>query len=76
MEVILLTDVDGILRERSDPSSRISRLTVDEAEALVKDRTVSAGMLPKIAAIASPNRMAGKESSTSINRITTPSARW
>jgi acetylglutamate kinase len=51
-KLILLTDVDGILRERDDPSSRISRLTVDEAEALVKDKTVSAGMLPKIAAIA------------------------
>ncbi len=51
-KLILLTDVDGILRDRNDPSSRISRLTVDEAEALVKDKTVSAGMLPKVAAIA------------------------
>ncbi|MFL6212562.1 MAG: acetylglutamate kinase [Blastocatellia bacterium] len=51
-KLILLTDVDGILRDRNDPSSRISRLTVDEAEALVKDQAVSAGMLPKIAAIA------------------------
>ncbi|HJQ22891.1 MAG TPA: acetylglutamate kinase [Blastocatellia bacterium] len=51
-KLILLTDVDGILRDLDDPSSRISRLTVDEAEALVKDKTVSAGMLPKIAAIA------------------------
>ncbi|HEY9231975.1 MAG TPA: acetylglutamate kinase [Blastocatellia bacterium] len=51
-KLILLTDIDGILRDRDDPASRISRLTVDEAEALVKDKTVSAGMLPKIAAIA------------------------
>jgi acetylglutamate kinase len=51
-KLILLTDVDGILRDCDDPGSRISRLTVDEAEALVKDKTVSAGMLPKIAAIA------------------------
>jgi acetylglutamate kinase len=51
-KLILLTDVDGILRDLDDPSSRISRLTVDEAEALVKAKTVSAGMLPKIAAIA------------------------
>jgi acetylglutamate kinase len=49
---ILLTDVDGILRDRNDASSRISRLSVDEAEALVKSKIVSAGMLPKIAAIA------------------------
>lgn len=51
-KLILMTDVDGILRDREDTASRISRLTVDEAEALVKDRVVSAGMLPKIAAIA------------------------
>lgn len=51
-KIILLSDVDGILRDVSDPASRISRLTVDQAEALVKDRSVAAGMLPKIAAIA------------------------
>jgi len=52
-KLILLTDVDGILLDKADPASRISRLTVDEAERLVSDRKVSAGMLPKIASIAS-----------------------
>ena len=51
-KLILLTDVDGILFDRNDPQSRISRLTVDEAERLVHDKVVSSGMLPKIAAIA------------------------
>ena len=51
-KLILLTDVDGILLDRDDPSSRVSRLTVKEADRLVKDRVVSSGMLPKIAAIA------------------------
>jgi acetylglutamate kinase len=51
-KLILLTDVDGILRDRDDPSSRISRISVDEAERLVRERVVSSGMLPKIAAIA------------------------
>ena len=51
-KLILLTDVDGILRDRDDPSSRISRVTVEEAERLVRERIVSSGMLPKIAAIA------------------------
>jgi len=51
-KLILLTDVDGILLDRNDPSSRVSRLTVEEADRLVKDRVVSSGMLPKIAAIA------------------------
>ena len=50
-KLILLTDVDGILLDRNDPQSRISRLSVEEAESLVKNKVVSAGMLPKIAAI-------------------------
>jgi acetylglutamate kinase len=51
-KLILLTDVDGILLDRNDPSSRMSRLNVEEAESLVRGKIVSAGMLPKIAAIA------------------------
>ena len=51
-KLIVLTDIDGVLMVRDDPSSRISRLSVEEAERLVKDRVVSSGMLPKIAAIA------------------------
>ncbi|MGA9769800.1 MAG: acetylglutamate kinase [Blastocatellia bacterium] len=50
-KLVLLTDVDGVLLDRNDPLSRISRLTIEEAERLVQDRVVSAGMLPKIAAI-------------------------
>jgi len=50
-KLILMSDTDGILMNVEDPSSRISRLTVEEAERLVRDRVVSAGMLPKIAAI-------------------------
>ena len=49
----MLTDVDGILMDREDPSSRLSRLTADEAERLVRERVIAAGMLPKVAAIAS-----------------------
>ncbi|MEW6211989.1 MAG: acetylglutamate kinase [Acidobacteriota bacterium] len=51
-KLILLTDVDGILRDREDTTSRISRLTVEEAERLVSEKIVSSGMLPKIASIA------------------------
>ncbi len=51
-KLVLLTDVDGILLDRDDTKSRISRLTIKEAERLVQERVVSAGMLPKISAIA------------------------
>src|SRR5262249_8711668 len=50
-KLILLTDVDGVLKDVADPSSRVSRLNVDQAEALVRDKVVATGMLPKIAAI-------------------------
>jgi acetylglutamate kinase len=43
--LILLTDVEGVLdRERK----LIPRLTVAEARALIKDGTISGGMIPKI----------------------------
>ena len=51
-KLVILTDVDGILIDRNDPSSRVSRLTVEDAERLVKEKIVSSGMLPKLAAIA------------------------
>lgn len=51
-KLVLLTDVDGILLDRNDPQSRISRLNIEEAGRLVEDHVVSAGMLPKISAIA------------------------
>ncbi|MCI0489089.1 MAG: acetylglutamate kinase [Blastocatellia bacterium] len=51
-KLILMTDVDGIMTDRDDPSTRISRLTAEECDRLVQDRLVSSGMLPKIAAIA------------------------
>jgi acetylglutamate kinase len=51
-KLILLTDVDGILLDRNDPSSRMSHLVVEEAESLAQGKVVSEGMLPKIAAIA------------------------
>lgn len=51
-KLILLTDVDGILMDPSDPSSKISRLSAEEAEGLAREGRLSSGMLPKIAAIA------------------------
>src|SRR4030095_13123243 len=59
-KLLLLTDVDGILLDRQDPTSRISRLTVEDADRLVKERVVSSGMLPKIAAIAHLIRRGGR----------------
>ena len=50
-KLILMTDVDGIMVDREDPSTRISRLTVEECDRLARERVLSSGMLPKVAAI-------------------------
>ncbi len=47
-DLVLCTGVPGVLRDVGDPASRIARLSVAEAEALLDDPSVSGGMLPKI----------------------------
>ena len=46
--LIMMTDIDGILRDRNDPSTLISEVTVDEAMELCADGVVSGGMIPKV----------------------------
>lgn len=47
-KLLSLTDVRGLLRDRNDPASLIARLTVSEAEALVREGKVEGGMVPKL----------------------------
>ena len=46
--LIMLTDIEGILRDKNDPSTLISELTVDEAKSLFADGTIAGGMVPKV----------------------------
>ncbi len=46
--LILMTDIAGILKDKNDPSSLISEMTVEEAQLLMSDGTVSGGMIPKL----------------------------
>jgi len=48
-KLVYLTDVEGIRRDRHDPSTLISTITVAELEALLADGTVGEGMIPKVA---------------------------
>jgi len=50
-KLILLSDVDGIYLRAGDPASKLSRLTAEEADALVKDGSATAGMIPKLQSI-------------------------
>jgi acetylglutamate kinase len=46
--LVLVTSTPGVLRDVKDPSSRIPRITRPEFEAMVKDGTISGGMIPKL----------------------------
>ena len=43
-----LTDIEGILRYKNDPTSIIRSMTVPEAKNLLNDGTISGGMIPKV----------------------------
>ena len=46
--LIMMTDVAGILRDKNDPSTLITEITIDEAEELSKEGIISGGMIPKL----------------------------
>ena len=50
-KLVLLSDVDGIHLRDGDPQTKLSRLTADEAEALIKQGTATGGMIPKLQSI-------------------------
>ena len=46
--LIMMTDIDGILRDKDDPTTLIRELTVPEAKKLYDEGIVSGGMIPKV----------------------------
>ncbi|MDD2268156.1 MAG: acetylglutamate kinase [Eubacteriales bacterium] len=46
--LISMTDIEGILRDRNDPSSLISSINVSEAPMLMREGVISGGMIPKV----------------------------
>jgi acetylglutamate kinase len=51
-KLILLSDVDGIYLQADDPTTKVSRLTLSEAEHLIQSGTATGGMIPKLQSIA------------------------
>lgn len=49
--LILMTDINGLMRDVKDPETLISRLKVEEIEGLTKDGVISGGMIPKMACV-------------------------
>ena len=46
--LIMMTDIEGLLKDKDDPSTLIPELTVSEAKRLQTDGTISGGMIPKV----------------------------
>ena len=46
--LISMTDIDGILRDKNDPSTLISKINVSDAPQLIREGIISGGMIPKV----------------------------
>ena len=47
-KLIFLTDIDGVRRDPADPTTLFPILTVEHAQSLIADGTISGGMIPKV----------------------------
>src|SRR5687767_13528922 len=50
-KLIILSDVDGIYLKAGDPSTKLSRLTADQADQLITSGAATGGMIPKLQSI-------------------------
>lgn len=46
--LISMTDISGILRDKDDPKSLISKIYVSDAPQLMREGVISGGMIPKV----------------------------
>ena len=46
--LIMMTDIDGILRDKDDPTRLIPQFTIKETDQLKRDGVISGGMIPKV----------------------------
>ena len=46
--LIMMTDIDGILRDRHDPSTLIPEVTIADIKKLCEEGVISGGMIPKV----------------------------
>lgn len=47
-KLVFLTDIEGVMRDKFDPSSVISTLKVDEIDKYIEDKIIEGGMIPKV----------------------------
>ncbi|MEO0448441.1 MAG: acetylglutamate kinase, partial [Verrucomicrobiota bacterium] len=47
-KLVYLSDVLGVMRDRTDPRSLIGTLTESDVESLIKEGVIQGGMIPKV----------------------------
>jgi acetylglutamate kinase len=53
-KLVFLSDINGVRRDKNDPTTVIRSLTVADAQKLIDDKVVDAGMIPKLQACMEP----------------------
>lgn len=46
--MVVMSNINGVLKDKDDPDSLIKKITLSDAEALKKDGTIAGGMIPKV----------------------------
>lgn len=46
--MVVMSNINGVLKDKNDPDSLIKKITLTDAEALKKDGTIAGGMIPKV----------------------------
>ena len=60
-KLIFLSDVPGIMRDREDPSSLVPTVRADQVDALIRQKVLEGGMIPKVqGAVAALRKGVGK----------------
>lgn len=47
-KLVFMTDTDGVRKEENNPESLLSKITPPEIEAMIKDKSIKGGMIPKV----------------------------
>jgi acetylglutamate kinase len=55
-KLVVVSDTHGIRRDAKDPATRVSHLTLDQIDEMVKSGAIGTGMLPKVEACATALR--------------------
>jgi acetylglutamate kinase len=47
-KLILMTDVPGVMRDKNDPSTKFTSLTIRQCKELEEEGIIAGGMIPKV----------------------------